>query len=536
MGFFKKEKKGTEQQGIEQQNIEIKGDKEKIHCKLSLYENINIVKEILKDCGDVIYKDFAIGKNQNLKFTIIYIDGMSDNEILLNGILRPLMLHSREIPPEVPKSGDKLYDLVRYGTIIASEMDETTDINKAILSILIGDTVLFIDGIDKIIIIGTKGWPTRSVEEPSTETVIRGPRDGFVETIRMNTALVRRRIRDPRLKLKQMQIGRRSQTDIGIFYIEDIVKQELLDEVIRRMETIDIDAVLDSGYIEQLIEDNPYSPFPQIIATERPDEVAGELYEGRVVVLVDNSPFALIIPTTLNSLYQSPEDYYDRWIIATILRFIRIFSSFLALILPSLYVVFTSFHTGVLPTKLVLSIAASREGVPFPAVIEAFIMEFTLELLREAGLRLPAAIGNTISIVGGLIIGEAAVRAGIVSPIKVIIVALTAIASFANPSYNVSVGFRLLRFALIAASGMLGLYGLMLGLILIIVHLIKLKSFDIPYFSPLAAFIPSEFKDTLYRAPLFNMIKRPLSTAVNEIRMKNNRNAIKDKEGEKDND
>jgi len=541
MGFFKKKEKDTKKQDKEQyknkqQGTNEKKDKEKIACKLSLDENMAIIKRILKDCGDVIYKDFAIGKNQNLAFTIIYIDGMSDNEILLNGILRPLMLHSREIPPEVPKSGGKLYDLIRYGTIIASEMDETTDINEAILAILIGDTALFIDGIDKIIIIGTKGWPSRTVEEPSTETVIRGPRDGFVETIRMNTALVRRRIRDPKLKLKQMQIGRRSQTDIGIFYIEDIAKQELLDEVIRRIKTIDIDAVLDSGYIEQLIEDNPYSPFPQIIATERPDEVAGELYEGRVIILVDNSPFALIIPTTLNSLYQSPEDYYDRWIIASILRLIRIFASFLALILPSLYVVFTSFHTGILPTKLVLSIAASREGVPFPAVIEAFIMEFTLELLREAGLRLPAAIGNTIGIVGGLIIGEAAVRAGIVSPIMVIIVAVTAIASFANPSYNLSVGFRLLRFALIAASGMLGLYGLMLGLILIIIHLIKLKSFDIPYFSPLAAFIPSEFKDTLYRAPLFNMIKRPISTANNKTRMKNNRNAIKDKEGWEDDD
>ena len=284
--------------------------------------------------------------------------------------------------------------------------------------------------------------------------------------------------------------------------------------------------MLDSGYIEQFIEDNPYSPFPQIATTERPDEVAGELYEGRVVILVDNSPFALIIPTTINSLFQSPEDYYDRWIISSVLRVIRFTASLLALVMPSLYVVFTSYHTGILPTKLVLSIAASREGVPFPAIVEAFIMEFTLELLREAGLRLPSAIGNTIGIVGGLIIGEAAVRAGIVSPIMVIIVAITAIASFANPSYNLSVGFRLLRFTLIAASGILGLYGLVLGLILILVHLVRLKSFNEPYLTPFVAVNWSDYKDTIYRAPLYKMVKRPIRISEDKVRMVNNRSTL----------
>ena len=504
-------------------------DQENIQSTDSLGNNINKVKEILKDCDDIIYKEFLVGKNQKLRFTIVYIDGMIDKDVLNDGVLNPLMVYARETPPEAPRLVEKLYELVRHGTIPASELTEIHTINEAILSILIGDAALFIDGTGKIIIIGAKGWPARSVSEPSTEAVIRGPRDGFVETFRMNTALVRRRIRDPKLKLKQMRIGKRSHTDVGVFYIEDIAHQDLIDEVMRRLNTIDIDAVLDSGYIEQLIEDNPYSPFPQIIGTERPDQVAAELYEGRVVIVVDNSPFALIIPSTLNSLYQSPEDYYDRWVIATILRFIRITASLLAMILPSLYIVFTSYHTGVLPTKLVLSIAASREGVPFPALVEAFIMEFTLELLREASIRLPVAIGNTIGIVGGLVIGEAAVRAGIVSPIMVIIVAVTAIASFANPSYNLSVAFRLLRFALMVASGILGLYGLMLGLILVLIHMVRLKSFNVPYLSPFVSVDASDLKDTIYRAPLYRMIKRPHNTSKDMIRMKSNRKAINEK-------
>lgn len=522
---------------IKKDSISKEQEIEVLESSKSIDDNIGKVKSILKGSEDVIYKEFMVGKEQKLPFIAVFIDGMVDNNALIDGVLTPLMIYARDVPPEAPKMIGKLYDLVKYGTISALELEESSNINEAILSILIGDTALFIDGSDKIIIISTKGWPVRSVSEPTTEPVIRGPRDGFVETFRMNTALVRRRIRDPRLKLKQMRIGKRSNTDIGIFYIEGIVKQELLEEVLKRLKAIDIDAVLDSGYIEQFIEDNPYSPFPQIAATERPDEVAGELYEGRVVILVDNSPFALIVPTTLNSLYQSPEDYYDRWIISSFLRAIRYIASFLAMVMPSLYIVFTTYHTGILPTKLVLSIAASREGVPFPAVVEALIMEFTLELLREAGLRLPSAIGNTVGIVGGLIIGEAAVRAGIVSPIMVIIVAITAIASFANPSYNLSVGFRLLRFALIVASGILGLYGLILGLILIFVHLVKLKSFNEPYLTPYVAVVASDFKDTIYRVPLFNMIKRPARISRDKIRMKDNRSHFnkKDKGGKRNN-
>lgn len=500
----------------------------------SIEENKKRLKDRLKDCDDIVYKEFTAGKEQIFKFLLVYTDGMSRGDLLNNAVLNALMIHAREVPPDAMEPGEELYRLVRYGGLPASELTDNDNLEDAILSILIGDAVLFIDGTEKSIIIGAKGWPKRSVSEPNTESLIRGPRDGFTETFRENTALVRRRIRDHRLKLKQLRVGRRSFTDVGVMYIEDIVKPELVEEVLQRIKTIEIDAIMESGYIEQLIEDNYLSPFPQINITERPDEVAGSLYEGRVAILVDNSPFALIVPTTLNSLFQSPEDYYDRWYISTILRFIRYFASVLSLLLPALYIAITSFQPDILPAKFVISIAAARQGIPFPAIIEAFVMEVTFELLREAGLRLPVPIGSAIGIVGGIVIGTAAVDAGIVSPIMVIIVAVTAISSFSIPNYNLSVGFRMLRFFLMAIAGVFGLYGIMLGIVLILSHLVKLKSFGIPYMSPYVSSPASDLKDSIIRVPTFLMGKRPVLLARNIIRMKNNRQLINQLEQEKD--
>lgn len=496
----------------------------------SIEQNTKMLKDFLKDCDDIVYKEFNVGVEQYLKFLLVYTDGMSDRNLLNEAVLNALMVHAREVPPEVDEPGKELYRLVRYGGLPASELAEVETIEEAILAILIGDAVLFIDGSTKCIVIGAKGWPMRGVAEPNTESLIRGPRDGFTETFRVNTALVRRRIRDYRFKIKQLRVGVRSFTDIGVLYMQDIADPALIDEVMRRLKTINIDAVIESGYIEQMIEDNYLSPFPQISVTERPDEVAASLYEGRVAILVDNSPFALIVPTTLNSLFQSPEDYYDRWFISTILRILRYGASAISLVLPAAYIAVTSFHPGILPAKFVLSIAAAREGIPFPAIVEAFLMEITFELLREAGLRLPVPIGNAIGIVGGIVIGSAAVEAGIVSPIMVIIVAITAISSFSIPNYSLSVGFRMLRFLLMVFAGMLGLYGIMLGLLLILSHLVKLKSFGIPYMYPFVSLSTSDLKDTVVKAPLFTMKNRPTILTRNRIRLRNNRHLINQKE------
>lgn len=505
-----------------------KDESYKIESTTSLEENVGKIKLMLTDCEDILYKEFRVGKEQNLKFTLIFTDGLVDKPFINDSILSELMYHAREIPPNAPELKDELFRLVRYGSIPSPELKEIRNIDDAVLAILTGDTVMLIDGTANIIVIGTKGWPARGISEPTTEAVIRGSKEGFTETYRFNSALVRRRIRDPKLKLKQIQLGRRSFTDVGIMYIEDIAQPELVSEVKRRLATIDIDAILESGNIEELIEDNPYSLFPQIKATERPDKVAAELYQGKVAILVDNTPLALIVPATFNAFFHAAEDHYVRWIPATALRLMRFLAGTLSLITPALYIAVTSYHPGIIPTELVLSIAAAREGVPFPAVIEALIMELTFELLREAGVRLPILIGGVVGIVGGLVIGQAAVEAGIVSPIMVIIVAVTAISSFSIPDYGFSHAFRLFRFLFILVAGILGLYGIVLVLLLMLGHLIRLKSFGTPYMSPFVSFTASDLKDTVVRLPIFMMKYRPFSTANDKVRLINNRDSIKE--------
>jgi spore germination protein len=460
-------------------------------------ENIAYLKELFEDTSDIVYRQFNIAI---WKAAIVYIDGMADKVILDNFVLESVMLKSERVE-NVMQIKDNL--------LTVSDMREVLKLSEGVNAILSGDTIMFIEGIPALYVIASRSWPNRGVTEPSGETVIRGGRDGFTETIRFNTALIRRRIRDSRLKIKPKTVGVRSKTDVAIIYIDDIVNQDVLKKVLERMETIKIDAVLDSGYIEQFIEDDKWSPFPQMQSTEKPDVVAAGLYEGRVAIIVDNSPFAIIVPATLPTLFQTPDDYYQRWMNSSILRLVRFSAILLALVLPALYISVTSFHTSIIPSKLAYSIAASREGVPFPAFVETIIMEVSLAFLIEAVVRLPKAVGSTIGIVGGLILGQSAVSAGIVSPIMIIIVSITAIASFITPNYEVSSAFRLSRFFLIICSSIIGLYGIALGLILLLIHLVKLKSFGIPYLSPLVHPHKKDMKDTFIRAPITVFKTRP---------------------------
>ncbi|WP_411682521.1 spore germination protein [Clostridium thailandense] len=473
--------------------------KEELRDEISLKaeENLSYIKDLLKDSTDIVFREFYIGK---LKAALVYVDGMADKNLLDNYVLETLMVIGAEID-EVEKIKDKI--------LTVSDMREEEKLSKGINSMLSGDTIMLIDGLEVCYVIATRLWPARGVSEPSGETVIRGGRDGFTETIRFNTALVRRRIKDSRLKVQSKTLGARSKSDVAIMYIEDIVNKEVLKELFKRLEKIDIDAILDSGYVEQFIEDNKISLFPQVQSTERPDVVASALYEGRIAILVDNSPFALIVPTTMAAMFQSPDDYYQRWIYGSTIRIIRFFSIFASLMLPSLYVAVTSFHPAIIPTKLAYFIASSREGVPFPAFVEALIMEVSLAFLIESTARLPKAIGSTIGIVGGLIIGQSAVSAGIVSPIMIIIVSVTAITSFTTPNYEMVSAFRILRFILIIMASIIGLYGIMLGLIITLIHLVRLKSFNVPYLSPLVNPEISDFKDLFIRFPIRFYKKRP---------------------------
>lgn len=484
--------------------------KDKINITKSLEENLKKVKEILSNSDDMIYREFNVGEKQQLKFATVYAEGLADKIIINEYVLKNLMMLARMTEPEVKNVKEKVYELIKDGVLSVTDLKEIDDLNKAIDNILSGETILFIEKWDKAIVIASKGWPMRGISEPESDAVIRGSREGFTETMRVNTTLVRRRIRDPKFKIKQMQIGKRSKTDIAVLFIDELVNQDILKTLVYRLKEIEIDGILESGYIEQLIEDNWRSPFPQIQHTERPEKVAGALYEGKISIIVDNTPFALIVPTTFNSLMQAAEDYNERFMIASAIRILRYLAMFISILLPAIYIALLSYHPGMIPTELALYIAGNRDGVPFPAVIEAFIMEAALELLREAGIRLPGPIGATIGIVGGLVLGQAAVDAGIVSSLMVIVVAITAISAYSTPSYSFAISFRMLRFVYMSAAGFLGLYGLMLSFLITLIHLCNLKSFGIPYLAPFDYNMSlKDFKDTFIRVPLHKMKRRP---------------------------
>lgn len=475
-----------------------------------LADNIDILQKLLGNSDDVIFREITIGNANKLPAAFIFIDGLVDKDSVQNNVMTPLMLWAKQIEAPTVTTPDAIKDMLLEHFIAYLEVVPIKTYPDVVTGVLAADAVLIVDGLNVAFSLGAKQWEHRAISEPATENLVRGPREGFNELMKSSVALVRRRVKDPMLRVKYIQLGKRSVTACAILYIEDVANPVLVDEVKERLDVIDIDGVIDSGYIEQFIQDMPYSPFPQVQYTERPDRVAAALFEGRIAIISDGSPNALLAPATLASFLPAPEDYYERWILMTFIRIVRTLSLFNSILLPSLYIALLNFHPGIIPSKLALTIAAARAGVPFAVVTEAFIMEFTFELLREAGIRLPAPIASTIGIVGGIIIGQAAVSAGLVSPIMVIVVALTAIGSFAVPSFNVALSIRILRFPLMILSAIFGLYGLTAGGVLIILHLTTLKSFGVPYFSPLAPLTLSGLTDTIVRAPMWHHRLRPL--------------------------
>ncbi len=471
--------------------------------------NITIdLDQIRKELGhnsDVIFREFYLG-NTGIRAAIIFLYGLTDKEIINKYILKSLMAN---FPERHNHREVSLKEFITNQALSISDLTEVNNLHDTVSKILTGNTALLVDGIQEVIILGTTKAKARNIEEPVSEALVRGPRIGFTETLSDNTAILRQHGCNHNLSIIQIQVGERSKKELVIAFINDIADPALVDEVKKRIKTINIDDLPESGYVEQLIEDNYLSPFPQVQNTERPDRVFSALMEGRIAILLDGSPFALIVPVTFSMLLQSPEDYYERWIPGSLIRLLRFLAAFLSLFAPSMYIAFISFHPGLIPTKLALSIISSREGVPFPALIEALIMEISIEILREAGLRLPKPIGPAMGIVGGLIIGEAAVQAGIISPIMVIVVSLTAISSFAIPQYSAGITLRILRFVAMFCAAVFGLYGIILFFLILCSHLVKLKSFGVPYVSPAVPYRISDWKDFILRMPLSMMKRRP---------------------------
>lgn len=482
--------------------------------------NVAQLSQAAADMADVDERPIFL-ENLNAAGTLFFVDGLTDKLAMDQNILKPLMDWggSRQKDDDIPR-GEALRDMLLHQIMLVSETENTMDVRYSLKKLLFGSIILMIQGIPGALVLGTPRGNTRSVEEPVSESVLRGPRIGFTETLSDNTAMLRRHGESTELVMQSFTVGKRVEKKLMVVYFRDIADSELVDEVKRRVKTIDVDEVLESGYVEQLIEDNFLSPFLQIQNTERPDRVMAALLEGRVAILLDGTPFALIMPVTYEMMLQSPEDYYERWIPGSLIRFLRFMAAAIALFGPALYISFISFHPGLIPTKLVISIISSRQGVPFSTLIEALIMEISIEILRESGLRLPKPFGPAMGIVGGLIIGQAAVNAGIVSPILVIIVAVTAISSFASPVYSAGIPIRMLRFAAMFSAATFGLYGVIMFFLMLIIHMIKLKSFGVSYLSLTTPQSMRDWKDYFIRAPLQFMRDRPFLTKPKQPRRK----------------
>lgn len=468
--------------------------------------NEQSLRAIFANWSDMVYRSFTL--DEQTRLLCVFIDSLCDTEALEENVLKLLM--NRPYHSDGDSSHPIPMKLIIQQQLLAvAQLKTVSMISEAVKAILDGNIAIFTSDCTDVLLLDLKGFEKRSIDEPFSEPTVRGPRDGFTENLQVNTSLIRRRIRTSKLKSELYVLGELTQTPIVLLYIEGLALETLIAEVRSRLKRIQIDGVLESGFIEEFIEDNPFSLFPQVQNSERPDVVCAALLEGKVAICIDNTPFALILPMTFWAGLQAAEDYYERFLYVSFIRMTRFILMLMALFFPSIYVAVTTFHPGMLPTGLLVSIASAREGVPFPSVIEAFLMEFVFEGLREASIRLPKMVGSAVSIVGALVIGQSAVQAGIIAAPMVIIVATTGIASFAIPRYNLGISLRMLRFPMLLMAGIMGFYGVVFGSIMIMIHLVCLKSFGLPYMYPVAPQLFAGFKDWIIRAPRWKMTKRP---------------------------
>lgn len=478
----------------------------------SLESNISLFENIFSDDQLLISRRFQNKDFPDIKCCVLYFDGMINTERINEDIIKPILSYesTRGI------STNYLLEELTYKVIRANKLKTSEDISEIVGSVIYGDTVFMLEGYSEVIIIDTKGWQTRAITEPDSSKVVRGPREGFTESILINTSLLRRKIVNSDLKFIYKEIGERTHTKTCICYIEGLALEGVLEELKQRLDRIKIDGILDSGYIQELIQDAPYSPYPTVGCSERPDVIAANLLEGRVALFVNGSPFVLSVPYILAEAAQTNEDYYNNFIFASINRLLRALAPILAISIPAVFLAVVTFHQETLPTQLLLSISASRQGVPFPTSLSLFMMLIIFDILREAGTRMPAAIGQAVNIVGTLILGQAAVEAKLVSAPVIIITALSGILTMMNSSL---IGATIiLRFFLLLAASILGIYGYLFGIIVIILHLLNIRSFGVPYMLNISTIKNHNYQDTWIRAPWWSMILRPKIIAAKNLK------------------
>ena len=483
---------------------------------------IDKVNMITGKSPDITIKKIQIS---NTYMATIYIETISDSEQINNFILKTV---EKEIIYDKKINSKNILD-VMFNSISGASMKKISTYEDLIFYLYNGFGIVIMDGPSEAIVVETRRNLSRGVSEATSEAIVRGPKDGFTENIILNIGLIRRRIKDSKLWVHEVYVGRRSITKIGIAYMKDIASKSLVDEIIKKIEKIDVDAIIDSGYLRELIEKDSKSNFPTIMSTERPDRASQALLEGKVVIIVDNTPFVLIIPTFFVDFFHTPEDYYQKASNISFIRIIRFLAFIISIVTPAYYVAVTTYNYSSIPTGLLLNFATQRQGVPFPAFVEAMIMMTTFEILKESDIRLPKVAGSAISILGGLILGDAAVSAGIVSPIMVIVISVTAISSLVFSSIDVISAIRTWRIAFLISAAFFGIYGIILIGIYFLIKLCSIKSFGKPFLFPFAPFNLKEQKDSILRFSKDKLYARnPLTAKRNLIRMsKNNEGDIK---------
>ncbi|WP_459910201.1 spore germination protein [Desulfotomaculum defluvii] len=507
-----------------------KAQQDRDRNKISAYLEVNKkrIEEIydIPSNKDFIIREFTIALTPPVQAFALFMEGLSDKAVINQNILQPMMLFSNFHE----KVDGYLLDHIRKRIITSNQVNVHSSFEQVVGGVNYGSTAVFIDGVDQALLVETKGWEHRGVGVPSNEPAVRGPQEAFGETFRVNTGLVRKHLRSAKLTTEMFKVGKVSQNDIAIMYLRDRVNEKLLQEVKRRIKSIRVDGIVDSGILEQYIEERPWNIAPQVMATERPDRVAYMLLRGKIAIFLDGNPYVLLVPTTMFDHLHSQEDYYLRPLYGTFLRLVRVVAFYISFLTPGVYLSIILFHKEMIPTELLLAITGAREKVPFPSIVEVIIMEVSFELIREAGLRVPGLMGSTIGIVGALILGQAAVQANIVSPILVIIVAVTGLASFAIPSYSLQFSLRIIRFAYIFLGTVLGFVGIVFGLFIQMHMMASLKSFGVPYLAPMSPTTGSS-GDVVFRTPVFAWEKNPdfLNTKKSRFQPKVARGWVKDK-------
>ncbi|QNF30847.1 spore germination protein [Metabacillus sp. KUDC1714] len=477
-------------------------------------ENIQNLENEFGNSADLSIRKLKFSTNSNV--SIIHIEGIVDEQSINENVIKPLIHLLKEI--ESTNTTKDLVDQIIQIISVAS-INIILDWSELLDRILAGNTVILINGNTKAITVGTQKIQSRSITEPTTQTVIKGPKDSFTENISTNISLVRARIQNSKLRLERTKVGSVTKTDIGIMYIEGIADKNMVMEAMSRIKKIELNGILDSNYIEEVIRDNRNTIFPLLQNSERPDTVVANLLEGRIAILIQGTPFVLIIPVFFIQFFQSSEDYYENSIFSSFVRLIRIGSFFVNMYASAIYLALITHHHGLIPTTLMVSLMAQRERVPFPAIVELLIMELAFEVLREAGVRMPRAIGPAVSIVGALILGQAAVEAGFVSAAIVIIVATSAISSFTIPNTSIVNIARGLRFMIICSSAFIGFYGILLISLCILLHICSLRSLGVPYFAPFAPLRIDEQRDGLIRFPIISALRKSPVNKSNETRV-----------------